>query len=85
MKIPGVGIVRLGPLTEQMTRIADALEIIVRESYNIRMTAPKVSGTPADERDVLYSTDKEHFKQELLDIYNRERPDRPIGDEEDEG
>ena len=84
MKIPGLTIARLNPLTIELRRIADALEIIVRESYGIRMTAPKVSGTPADERDVLYSSDKEHFKQELLDIYNRERPDRPIGDEEDE-
>lgn len=85
MKIPGIGIVRLKPLTEQLTRIADALEIIVREQYGIRMTVPKVSGTPSEEEDVLYSTDSEHFKQELLDIYDHKSLDRPIGDEEEEG
>ncbi len=78
-----ISMMRVGPIVKQLTRIADALEIIVREQYGIRMTTPKASGPPSTEEDVLYSTDSEHFKQELLDVYDHKPLDRPIGDEED--
>ena len=79
-----VNLMRVKPIVAELRRIADALEIIVREQYHIRMTVPKVTGTPSSEEDVLYSTDPEHFKQELLDIYHHNPLDRPIGDEEDD-
>lgn len=67
-------------LTREMKRIADALELHLLYEHNHRTTpTPKMD---TDDTEVLYATDKETFKQELLDIADHRDPLRPIdGDE----
>jgi hypothetical protein len=70
----------LKALTKQVTRVADALERILLEQYNVHMTpTPKPD---KDESDVLYATDAAQWKQEVEDVGHFRSPMRPIDTEE---
>jgi preprotein translocase subunit SecA len=70
----------LKELTKQARRIADCLEIIVKEQFGITMTpTPK----PAkDESDVLYSTDADQWKKEVEDVGHFKNPLRVVDSDE---
>ena len=68
-------IAKLDPVTKELRRIADALEIIVKYEYGYTLQpTPKPEGK--DESDVLYTTDEGTLRQELQDfVENRKRSD----------
>lgn len=68
-------IAKLDPLTKELRRIADCLEVLIYQQYGIPMTpTPKPEG--GDESDVLYTTDDQNLRQELQDFMdNKKRSD----------
>ena len=73
-------IAKLQPVVDELKRIADALEVIVKQEYGWTLTptpAPK-----SDESDVLYATDESVLRQELKDFVEH-RPDTGVVDVEE--
>lgn len=73
-------IAKLDPVTKELRRIADALEIIVKYEYGYTLTPTPAPGD--DGSDVSYTTDEQRMKQELQDMVEL-RPQSDVVDTEE--
>ena len=65
-----ISIVRLGPVTAQLKRIADALEAIVANQYGQHITPP-LADTSGDEPAVFYSSDEHTADLEMREALQK--------------